>query len=259
MNTSKPVYLDHKFLLTDIAKRIASGESITIKEISSGVTRLCPSCGEPVIHHPHNTHWMDQREDERIEAAGQDTYTDGDLISIQEVEDSFATGSCEYLDLDANLMSGKCHFCGGNFAEVEVYCFNKLPRPENPADVDTSRSRPPLIYSFYYDDLVRSVEDHRLCLVCLGEDPIGVMHYGKNMLFNARSFYLSDSYLTEDFVSDCCAFCLDCISADSQLDASPIGVVCGHYDLNDTKSDWDAAAVIAMALYRVAKDYMHQV
>lgn len=248
MNTNKDIILDHKLSVVDIGVRIYMGEHITLKEASATITRCCPTCGKPIISYPHNTHWIDSKVNEDITNAGQYIYTDGDTILSQEVYDSYYDGSLKYLDFNSEMLSGRCFFCGESYGLIEVFCFDHIPRPE-----EGGRGDPCMCLSeTTYEGMAYSVEESKLYLVCLGDDQIGIMSYGKNIFFRSYAFH----YPEDDFVTDCCTFDLDCLYTESQLDDSPLGVCCGHFELNDTRDDWDAAAIIAKELYLVGKEFM---
>lgn len=248
MNTNKDIILDHKLSVVDVGVRIIMGEQITLKKASVTITRCCPSCGKPIISYPYNTHWLDSKVNEEITNAGHYIYTDGDTILSEEVYDSYHDGSLKYLDLNSEMLSGRCFFCGDYYGQIEVFCFNHIPRPEEGGKGDPCMC----LMDTTYEGLAHSVEKNELYLVCLCDYPIGVMSYGKNVSFKSTAFH----YPEDDFMTDCCVFNLDCMYTESQLDDSPIGVCCGHFELNDTRDDWDAAAIIAKELYLVGKEFM---
>lgn len=243
--------LDHKLSLSEIASRIAAGEQIVLKEATSTVTRICPNCQLPVTHAFHNTHWYDAQSDQRFTDAGLYIANDGDSIFLQEAHDSFKNKTYEYLDLECFMEYGYCT-CGQAYGFVGVYCFDHIPRPEEGAKGDIENC---VLFQCDYEHMARSVEESKLFVIYVGQTSIGVMHYGKNVLFHADNFH---GYPTEDFTSDCCVFELDCLLLESKLDDSPIGVTCGHFDMNDTKNDWSNAATVTRALYAAGKAYMSQ-
>lgn len=246
MMTAENIALTHNLSVADIGLYICLGEHFTLKRATTTITRCCPTCGKPIISYPHNTHWLDSRANEEITNAGQYIYTDGDTILSQ--EDDWHNISLEYPDLNSEMLSGRCFFCGESYALVEAFCFNHIPRPE-----ESDRGDPCVcLMNTTYEGLAHSVEKNELYLVCLGDDPIGVMSYGKNISFRSSAFH----YPKDDFVTDCCAFQLDCLYTGSQLGDSPKGVCCGHFDLKGTRDDWYAAAVIAEELYRVGKEHI---
>lgn len=255
MKTNESIFVKCNFTISEIAKRIVSGEErIIIKEAKSAVTECCPDCGEPILTHPLDGYWTESIDDERIDWLGNYMFKDGDCIFIKEVYDSYHDGSYRYLDCDATLMAGDCFFCGKNFGTVEIFCLSHVPHPNEGAKGDPNYCA---ISNCYPETMIRSRDERTLCLVCLGENPIGVMIYGKNVLFPKETFA---GYPAEDFVSDCCAFYLDCLGTNRVLDGFPCGVICTYEDTNSNniENDWVAASVVAKALYQAGKHYMGQ-
>lgn len=241
MNTEYQ-YLRKPVSLRKLASEIDAGGKITFKKADKGVVKCCPACKKPVIRHSNqkwNSSWICEEVPEDTDVV----FGDGDAISSACLEDSFA-----------EMFFGRCPHCEEKFTQIELFCFANVPKPAH-SNHDSKGI-------FIYDSsrMVISMESNELLLVCVNDVPVGVVSYGKNIVFDRRGFHgcvVED--IEGDFVSDCCVFLLDCLGVNAALDNSPIGVCNGHFGSDEgARSEWKAAEIVGRALYLSGKKYMKE-